>query len=187
MGYLMLGPGPLDRPPGILVFEIPVQTPLDPHERSGIEYKGHFLIYKAHFHIKARVLSKKRYRFFGYSDLSPWDLALGWRRMSDSDVLQHYKISQGGRFYTWRYEGQPYIPSNEVIVSSANMHMIPRDPKVMDVLDDVREGDVIEIKGFLVDIRKDQQVIMRTSMTRNDGGAGACEIIYVEEAKIIYN
>ena len=58
----------------------------------------------------------------------PEDLALGWGRMSDSDVLAKIDITQSGRFYYWHVDDFP-IPRREIETSSANMHMIPSDDR----------------------------------------------------------
>jgi hypothetical protein len=44
----------------------------------------------------------------------------------------------------------------------------------------VREGDVIVLQGYLVDVDHDSGWRWRTSMNRTDTGAGACEIVFVE-------
>ena len=44
----------------------------------------------------------------------------------------------------------------------------------------LREGDVIVLQGYLVDVDHESGWMWRTSMSRTDTGAGACEIVYVE-------
>jgi hypothetical protein len=166
--------------PGVLAATAPVQVDLD---RGAQLQKGDTtLTTRAHFGITARVLSRKNY---GGADgeLVPLDLAMGWGRMSDSDVLQHIDITQSGRFYYWRAKELP-IPRREIETSSANMHMIPADPGVKRQLERVRTGQVIHLEGFLVDASRPGGWHWNTSMTRNDTGAGACELVYVESVEI---
>ena len=139
---------------------------------------------RAHVEITARVLSRKDYSWGADADLVPVDLALGWGRMSDSDVLAKIDITQSGRFYYWHVKEFP-IPRREIETSSANMHMIPADPDVKRQLDQVREGQLVRIEGFLVDARRADGWRWNTSMTREDTGAGACELIYVESLSIV--
>lgn len=47
-------------------------------------------------------------------------------------------------------------------------------------LERVRRGDVVRIEGFLVDASRADGWHWKTSTTRNDTGAGACELVYVE-------
>ncbi len=167
--------------PGVLAAEAPVQVNL----RHGVQlHKGDItLATRAHFEITARVLSRKDYSWGEGADLVPVDLALGWGRMSDSTVLANIEISQSGRFYHWHVEEFP-IPRREIETSSANMHMIPADPGVKRQLKKVRAGQVIRLEGFLVDASRPGGWHWKTSMTRNDTGAGACELIYVESVEI---
>jgi hypothetical protein len=113
----------------------------------------------------------------------PLDLAMGWGRMSDSDVLQHIDISQSGRFYYWHVQEFP-IPRREIETSSANMHMIPADADVKNQLEQVRTGEVVHLEGFLVDASRPGGWHWNTSLTRDDTGAGACELIYVERVDV---
>ena len=168
--------------PGVLAAEAPVQVDLD----HGVQLqKGDTtLATRAHFDITARVLSRKDYSWGDDADLVPVDLALGWGRMSDSSVLANIEISQSGRFYYWHVKTFP-IPQREIETSSANMHMIPADPGVKRQLDEVRTGQVIRLEGFLVDASRPGGWYWKTSMTRNDTGAGACELIFVESVDVV--
>ena len=47
----------------------------------------------------------------------------------------------------------------------------------------LRAGSVVELRGQLVDI-EGREGGMRTSLTRADTGAGACEILLAESARV---
>lgn len=168
---------PLAPPTGVLVSNAPVQIDLD--DGATLQRGNVTLRTRAHFEVTARVLSREDYRFDAGASLAPVDLALGWGRMSDSDVLKDIAISQENRFYHWHVEHFP-IPRREIETSSANMHMIPADDAVRHELDRVRIGEVIHLEGFLVDASRPDGWHWRTSMTRDDTGNGACELVYVE-------
>ena len=170
--------------PGVLAAEVPQQVDLK--HGAVLQRDGVSLQTRAHFDITARVLSRKDYSSSSDGDLVPVDLALGWGRMSDSEVLAKVDISQSGRFYYWRVKAFP-IPQREIETSSANMHMIPADEDVKRQLEDVRPGQLVHIEGFLVDARRADGWHWNTSMTRNDTGGGACELIYVENVTIVPN
>lgn len=138
----------------------------------------------ANFEIEARVLSKELYSHGRESELSPVDLALGWGPMSDSAVLEKLSISQGGRYYHYRWENQPPIPQQEIVRSSANMHLIPIDASVEKKMKNVRVGEVVYIVGQLVEARAADGWRWRSSLTREDSGAGACEVIRVESIEV---
>ncbi len=64
------------------------------------------------------------------------------------------------------------------------MHMIPADRYTAKQLTGLRPGAVISIKGYLVDVDRDDGWKWRTSMSRDDTGAGACEIVWVEQLQV---
>ena len=174
-----------DRPvhdaPGLLAPDAPEQVDLPaPMELQ----RGDVTLFtRAHFVVTARVLSREDYRFDAGAALAPTDLALGWGRMSDTAVLDRIAISQGHRFYHWHVDALP-IPRREIETSSANMHIIPADAGVRAMLARVRPGEVVHFEGFLVDARRPGGWHWNTSLTRNDTGDGACELVYVESLTI---
>ena len=172
---------PLVRPPGILVIEKPLQINLEP---SGFTVDDYSITRRARFEINARVLSKEPYYMSREADLSPIDLALGWGVMSDQSVLDQIDISQSGRWYRTRYELPPPIPDQQIISNSSNMHMIPAREDIGRSLKKLREGDIITLRGYLVDVDHDSGWRWRTSMSREDTGGGACEIVYVESLDV---
>ncbi len=133
----------------------------------------------AGFRIDARVLGRKDYGSGRESELSPTDLALGWGRMREDAVLDRLDISQSGRWYRYRWQGAPPIPSDEIVRSSANMHFIPADAIAARELAAVREGDRVRVEGWLVQAVAPDGWTWRSSLTRDDSGDGACELIYV--------
>lgn len=136
----------------------------------------------AAFALEARVLGREDYRFDPGAKVSPTDLALGWQRMADQAVYERLDISQGGRWYRYRWGADgPPIPVREIVRSSANMHLVPADDAVADAIDDVREHQTVRLKGWLVEINRDDGSQWRSSLSREDSGDGACELIYVCE------
>ncbi|MDX1409916.1 MAG: hypothetical protein R3330_17325 [Saprospiraceae bacterium] len=170
---------PVVHEPGVLVSFDPVQKNLA--NPVAFAFQGFTITPRAEFDIQARVLGRETYFFGNESDLSPIDLALGWKRMSDQSVVDRMSIRQSGRWYYTRYAFPPPIPEQEIIRSSANMHMIPADTHTERELKSIRPGEVVRIRGYLVDIDHESGWKWRTSMTRADTGDGACELIYVED------
>jgi hypothetical protein len=133
----------------------------------------------ARFSVSARVLGRADYRWDEMASVVPVDLALGWGRMSDSAVLEKVDISQSSRFYFWHVDQFP-IPEREIIESSANMHLIAADATVARAIGRTRVGDVVSFDGYLVEIDWPNGAKAVSSLTRSDSGAGACEIVWVE-------
>ncbi|RZA21253.1 MAG: hypothetical protein EOP93_03585 [Lysobacteraceae bacterium] len=133
----------------------------------------------AGFSVEARVLSREEYRTGREADFSPLDLALGWGRMTEDAVLSHLEISQSSRWYRYRWKDAPPIPLREIVHSSANMHMIPADDAVAAALGRIERGERVRIEGWLVEVQTNDGWRWRSSLTREDSGGGACELVYV--------
>ena len=169
---------PIPHEAGVLVESQPVQS--EASDSAMIEHGDYRLQPLADFEIEARVLSREDYSIDAGSDLSPTDLALGWGRMSDTAVIDQLDISQSVRFFTYHWRENPPIPLKEIERSSANMHVIPADKQVARDLDKVRQGSLVRLQGKLVEARRSDGFHWRSSLTREDTGAGACELILVE-------
>ena len=169
---------PIVQEPGVLVPDAPLQS--DPVSRATTRLGDFELTPLADFSLDARVLSRADYRLGTESELSPTDLALGWGRMSDSAVIAQLDISQSARFYSYRWSEEPPIPAREIMVSSANMHLIPADPGVAAAIARVRVGELIALRGHLVEVHREDGWRWRSSLRRDDSGAGACELVLVD-------
>ena len=162
-------PSAVLRAPGVLVAEVPAQTALQPGDTPFAH--GRFELEPvARYRIRARLLSREPYRFDAGAELSPLDFALGWGRMSDSAVLEQLSVSQGVRFFSYRWTGQPPLPPQEIIVSAANVHLIPADAGILRELDQIAVGRIVELDGWLVNASREDGWTWRSSTTRTDSG-----------------
>jgi len=134
----------------------------------------------AEFAVQGVVLSRRRYRNDRIMPLSPVDLAMGWGYMSNPAVVRRIEIWQAQRFYHWRFPDGVDISMAGVAHGSANMHLIPANLLIEDRMLDVRRHDLVSFGGYLCDIRADDGRFWRSSRTRTDTGAGACEIVWVD-------
>ena len=170
--------------PGVLAPDTPEQDDI----AHGTPFQdGDFTITPlADFSMTARVLSREDYRFDHAAALSPTDLAFGWGRMSDSRVLARLDISQSNRWYYYHWStAAPPIPRDEIVRSSANMHMIPADDDVRAALKRVHPGDIVHLEGELIEAHGKDGSDWRSSMTRDDTGDGACEVVYVKRLVVM--
>ena len=67
-----------------------------------------------------------------------------------------------------------------MITHAAQMHMVPSSDALAAKLKALRPGQRVTINGWLVDIRGPGGFAWNTSLTRDDTGNGACEIVFVE-------
>jgi hypothetical protein len=58
--------------------------------------------------------------------------------------------------------------------------MIPASGEVARQLKSVRAGNMVHLKGYLVEVTSPQGFRWKSSLTREDTGGGACELILVE-------
>lgn len=180
IGALLAG-RPIERPPGVLAPRDPLQQELA--SATPWEYLGYELRPRAAFAVEARVLSAEHYRWDGGARLAPVDLALGWGPMSDSATLARFKVTQGARFYTL-YPRDDSLDLAVALRHSANMHLIPANDAVRRRLAAARTGHLVSLRGQLVDAARPDGFTWRTSLTRDDTGAGACELLFVESATV---
>ncbi|HJY37653.1 MAG TPA: hypothetical protein VJ299_09315 [Steroidobacteraceae bacterium] len=174
--------GPIDRDPGEIAAADPLQSELEAPQTLT---QGDFqLLPQAQFSAEVRVLSRERFRLGPLADVSPLDIAVGWGPMSDSTVLADLDISQANRFYFWHYDDEPPIPRQDIESHSANWHLIPANDVVWRQLRRLRVGDVVKLDGMLVNLESPEGGTFKTSLRREDTGAGACEILYVRSASI---
>lgn len=134
----------------------------------------------AGFSVQARVLGREDYRLDRGATYSPTDLALGWGPMSRPGLAKQLGVTQGSRWYGYRWGGEgPPMPASDIALNSANMHIVPGNQQVAAALDRVSAGDLLRIDGWLIRIEGDDGLRWQSSLTRSDVGAGACELVLV--------
>jgi hypothetical protein len=169
--------------PGILAPDEPIQTEPPPGKTSW-KLGNHQIIPLAFYKIKARVLHKERYRWDPVSDLAPLDLGVGWGIMSDEQNASRSQFSNSNRFLSWHYEGADF-PGELASRCIANMHLLPANASIRSHLLDFREGEIVQLTGYLVQVRSPGRNPWSSSLTRLDTGDGACEIMWVESAVVV--
>ena len=176
-------PSAIDRPPGVMAPMPPVQREIA--NQPSIRHGDFELTPLAEFSTESRLLSRLSYRFDEGAALSPLDFAIGWGRMSDTTVIDQLGIEQGTRFFTYRWADEPPIPPDEIVRSATNVHLIPADRSVESALAKVRVGQVIRLEGLLVEARRQDGWHWRSSLTREDPGNGACELLLVQAVEVV--
>jgi len=109
---------------GWVTYDPEVHSLRPPVQSGGIstrpfQHMDYTVTPKAYFDIEARVLSRCQYHMGREVKLAPVDLALGWGQMADDRVIKRLRISQGNRWYTYRYKLPPPIPQKDIIAQSA--------------------------------------------------------------------
>lgn len=137
----------------------------------------------ADYEITARVLGTERYRTGWNALLSPVDFALAWGPMADVKLDDHISYSQGDRWYRYRCDREFPLDNGTIIAHTANVHILPSDDAIEDAALDIDKGDIVVLKGCLVDISgraaDGRTSWWHTSRTRSDSGDGSCEVFWV--------
>ena len=170
---------PVPHSPGAIATHIPQQELLN--GTPAFEHDGYRITPLATYDIEARLLAREHYQLGREADLSPLDFGVGWNRMSDTAVLKQIEISQSNRFMYWRVQEFP-IPQREIEVSASNMHLIPGDKNIARQLDAMRVGQLVHLRGYLVRADASDGWHWVSSLSREDTGAGACELMWVAQA-----
>ena len=162
------------------MITIPVTQPL----------QGHTLHLRARYDVTALVRHVRGYDHWWYHDsmgsLVPYDAVLAWGPSSNPEQVRNFTFRQFGRYYTW-HTYEPITPDRARMFSEsmANTHLIPANEELRGKLDLLDPGQVVRLEGYLVDVEgPDTPRMLRTSLTRQDQGAGACEVMLVEGVTI---
>lgn len=183
MWKLTAGSDEIALSPGVKAPAVPMQKEIK--QAEPFKFKDYNITPLADFELQAKILAKENYHLGQESKLSPVDLALGWGQMSDQSVVDKIQVSQSGRWYRWSVEDFP-IPRRAIETQSANMHMIPSEGVIADKLERVKQGQIIALKGQLVRVDAEEDGWhWQSSLTREDTGGGACELIYLTHFEIV--
>ena len=168
-----------------LATQAALQVPVQGHtDKPAYAFKGFQILPLArHFRHSGHIL-RFDYYLGQEAELAPVDLALGWKRMADPAVVHQLDITQGRRWYFYRWRDAPPIPVQEIVESSANMHLIPANAAVEKTLRKAREGASIRLTGQLVQATAATGWRWTSSLSRTDSGANSCELVFVETAQV---
>ncbi len=168
---------------GVLIDQEPQQKQLLENQKSW-KFKNAILTPQADYEIHARVLSAHSYWLGRGADLMPVDLAVGWKQMSDTSVINKLSITQADRFYFYDWEKSPPRDPEILRQNSSNMHLIPGNDFIKEQIKKIRKGQIIFMKGQLVNINFSDGEEIKSSLSRDDSGAGACEVMYVTSIEV---
>ncbi len=172
----------IKQPPGVLVKDSPDSRPLS-KKKEWTRDNFAFTALRS-LKMEARVLGKESYWADPGSELSPYDLALGWGPLSDQSVVDGIEFSQGRRWLHWKFK-KATSDQREIMLHYANMHIIPATEEIEDILDDVEVGNIISLTGYLVSVKRDDGWKWKSSTRWDDTGGGACEVVWLEEIKVL--
>ena len=142
---------------------------------------------KAAYTVRGIVTGRENY-YSGWNSLvSPADVALCWGKLAENGMYRRLKWSQGNRWYFW-HAGDDFGYNNDfVALHSSNNHIIPATPNLAKAVKVLKEGNIVEMTGHLVDVsavKKSESYRWNSSVSTTDKGDGSCEIIYLTRLKV---
>ena len=118
--------------------------------------------------------------------LSPYDYAIIWGNAPS--YLPYLKFDQIVRFCLFKLKSDSPVDATYLNSHMGNNHLIPATVNIRKALSKARKKDLVVIEGYLVSVlakdRKNRIYTWKSSLSRDDKGNGACEIIYVTSLRI---
>jgi len=148
------------------------------------------------YEISGLVVGRMNYQIFSinkFTGLFPIDLGMIWGSNLANKAHQdkRIKFKQDSRWCWVQWRGDAVFNLNEF----SNNHLFTEEKHLIDEAKKIHRGDQITIKGKLVNIAaiplEDDRVYGQNNLNwisstiRNDNGAGACEMIYVEDIEVL--
>ena len=168
----------------------PEQVLLQDEPPISFEAKGHEvrLTPRASYRITAYAVDTSRMLLDDWDFALPMDLALAWGPVADPAVLRKMRFHLSGRYVSWWAEDGS-LPSQVIQTHVANHHLVPASDEVAREMKRVRKGDLVTLRGKLVDVEildrgGASKFRSRTSLSRDDVGSGACEQVWVEAIEV---
>ena len=132
-----------------------------------------------------RILGSKIYTDDAQAKFSPIDYAVSWGLFAEPEIARHISVKQYDRYLNWTMDTVP-VPAEIAMQMVSNMHIIPANPEIADVIKQVKRGDLVRLKGELVEV-KDRDLVWTSSLTATDTGDGACEVFRVSSIEWLEN
>jgi hypothetical protein len=182
-----LSPGELDEPVQKAVRKPPFETQV-----NGVTYR---IQPRYSYELNAVVVSLHHsdtwwdYAHREWGDhVNVMDLCVVWGDSVRSGAYRDVSFGNSQWECHWSYRSERAMKffRND---QAANNHIVTDDPAIAKALRNIKVGDQVRLRGYLVDyatLRGGREMGRRVSSeTRTDSGPGACEVLYVDELDTI--
>ena len=150
----------------------------DDHIARGLAPKeGQVIEVLQPFYGDFRLLGYKTYTDDPQAKFSPVDFAVSWGLFAHPFIASKIEIEQYDRYLKWKIDRLP-VPAEQAMAMVSNIHIIPANPEIAEKIKQVARGDLLRLKGELVEIKADD-LVWRSSLRPDDVGDGACEVFRV--------
>ena len=140
----------------------------------------------ADFDITGIVVSTKKYHSGFDAKVVPLDIGIVWGDVAKEEYLRHIHFEQIVRFLRYRFTGAVPFDYDYLNKNVANIHVMSANSKLKRVLNSIKKNDKVQLKGYLIHISSinDSRYYRRSSLTRDDTGDGACEVMWVNYVRV---
>ncbi|WP_069131818.1 hypothetical protein [Rhodohalobacter halophilus] len=166
-----------------------ITAPDAPQVERGFRLTEHYVKHytlEPKFRIKttSRVIANKRYWFDEKSDLAPVDVVLGWGDLSDERILSQVKTPISRRDFKVDVI-RPPLTFSEIRSKLLYMHAIPANDEIADKLKRVKEGHIVSINGYIVDVHDQSSVLWTSSRQGNSAKLDNSQYVLVESLELL--
>ncbi len=95
---------------------------------------------------------QKLYQDDAQAEFSPIDYAVSWGLFAEPEIARHITVNQYDRYLNWKIDRLP-VPAEQAMQMVSNMHIIPANPKIAKDIQKVKRGDLVRLKGELVEVK----------------------------------
>lgn len=180
-GYIVYSNFPVNHGPGITAKEEPKIERLTWQEP--FTFKGATFSPEKVIEGEVRVIKRKRYFFDSFSKFSPVDAVVGWKELSDSKNLDYIFYTLKDRSFNLDLT-RPPLPVPQIYGESDLWHLIPSSKEIDKKLKALRDGEIIKLKGLLVDINSDSDFNHITNTALSESTKPQGFIIWIEDLQI---
>ena len=136
-----------------------------------------------------KIVTGKEY----YNQISCKDVAIsyGLLALNDNHNKMNYSML-GTRKVAYSIKDSSIIDvfgsTSELENHITNNHLIPANSRIHDLIKKISRGDFVQLTGYLVNVNWENGIYyysLESSLSREDSGNGACEVLLVEDVKWI--
>lgn len=134
-----------------------------------------------------KIGGTKKYSSPWSSDVAKYDLLMLWGRLAAENLKGKIKFKQDMRWTQFMVKNGSGFEVGYVSSHSSNTHAIPANKNILKTISRLSKGTIVEMKGYLVALEgtyKGGKIWWNSSLKRDDTGAGACEVFYIESIRI---
>lgn len=180
-GYMVYSNFPEKHGPGIVAKNKPKIENLT--WQKPFTFKGATLTPVKLLDAEVRVIKREKYYFDELSKYSPIDAMIGWDEMSDEKNLEYTFFKLKNRSYSLE-PTRPPLEISKIYAQSDLWHLIPSTSDVSEKLKRLRNGNVIRVKGMLVDISEASTFNFVTSKEISASSRKDSFTVWIEELHI---